>query len=177
MTDSKPVITTADGSRQFACSPAAVLGIIVNKREEILLLAHPDLGGCWQVVNGAMEAGETVLNAALREITEEAGSEIQVHPLGTVHVSTFHYDQQVRYMLSIAYLFAYRGGEVQPGDDMQGSEYRWMSLEEINQDQIELIIPPGEKWVLARAVELFRLWLNENTNELKGFDLSERGNK
>ena len=118
-----------------------------------------------------------ILVAVLREIAEEAGSEIQVHPLGAVHVSTFHYDQQVRYMLSIAYLFAYRGGEVQPGDDMQGSEYRWMSLEEINQDQVELIIPPGEKWVLARAVELFRLWLNEDANELKGFDLSERGNK
>ena len=177
MPDSKPIVTTADGSRKFACSPAAVLGIIINDREEILLLAHPDLGGGWQVVNGAMEAGETVLNAALREIAEEAGSEILVSPLGTVHVSTFHYDQQVRYMLSIAYLFAYRGGDVHPGDDMQGSEYRWMSLEEINQDQIELIIPPGEKWVLARAVELFRLWLNEDANELKGFDLSERGRK
>lgn len=177
MANSKPIVTTADGSRQFACSPAAVLGIIVNEREQILLLAHPDLGGGWQVVNGAMEAGETVLNAALREITEEAGSEIQVHPLGTVHISTFHYDQKVRYMLSIAYLFTYQGGDVQPGDDMQGSEYRWMSLEEINQDQIKLIIPPGEKWVLARAVELYRLWLNEDVNELKGFDLSERGNK
>ena len=59
---SKPTISTADGSRQFACSPAAVMGIIINDREEILMLAHPDLGGGWQVMNGALEAGETALD-------------------------------------------------------------------------------------------------------------------
>ena len=175
MTQLQPQITTFDGNRRFSCSPVAVLGIIVNEREEILLLSHSDHGSGWQIVNGAMEAEETVLDAMLRETYEEVGSSIQVRPLGTVHVSTFHYDERVRYMLSIAILLAYKGGEIQPGDDMEGSDYRWWSLDEIMSEEVELLIPPGEKWVLARAVDLYRLWSPDDVAKLPGFDLSVRG--
>ena len=171
----QPHITTVDGNRRFACSPVAVLAIIVNEREEILLMAHPEQQGGWQVVNGAMEAGETALEAALRETYEEAGSSIRVRPLGTVHVSAFHYDERVRYMLSVAYLLAYESGEIQPGDDMEGSEFRWWSLDEIASEDVELIIPPGEKWLIARAVDLYRLWSQDDVANQSGFDLTVRG--
>lgn len=168
-------ITTVDGKRRFACSPVAVLAIIVNEREEILLMAHPEQNGGWQVVNGAMEAGETALEAALRETYEEAGGDVRVRPLGTVHVSTFHYDERVRYMLSIAYLLAYEGGKIQPGDDMKGSEYKWWNLEEMASEEVELIIPPGEKWMMSRAVDLYRLWRQDDSANQPGFDLTVRG--
>jgi 8-oxo-dGTP diphosphatase len=173
----QPHINTIDGKRRFACSPVAVLGIIVNEREEVLLLAHPDQPGGWQVVNGVMEAGETVLEAALRETYEEVGSSLQVRPLGTVHISSFHYDERIRYMLSVAYLFAYEGGEIHPGDDMKGSKYRWWSLHELASEEVELLIPPGEKWLLARAVDLYRPWHQEDVANLPGFSLSVSGKK
>jgi 8-oxo-dGTP diphosphatase len=175
MDQSQPQITTIDGNRRFTCFPVAVLAIIVNENEEILLMAHPEQREGWQVVNGAMEAGETALEATLRETYEETGTSIQVRPLGTVHVSTFHYDERVRYMLSIAYLLEYEGGEIQPGDDMEGSEYRWWSLEEIASKNIELIIPPGGQWLLARAVDLYRLWSQEDAANQPGFDMTVRG--
>jgi 8-oxo-dGTP pyrophosphatase MutT (NUDIX family) len=175
MENLQPHITTVDGKRRFACTPVAILAIIVNEREETLLMAHPKQNGGWQVVNGAMEAGETPLEAALRETYEEAGSDIRVRPLGTVHVSAFHYDERVRYMLSIAYLLAYEGGEIQPGDDMQGSEYRWWNLDDLDSEEVTLIIPPGEKWVIARAVDLYRLWRQEDDTKKPGFDLTVRG--
>lgn len=175
MENPQPQITTADGKRRFACSPVAVLAIIVNEREEILLLAHPELDGGWQVVNGAMEEGETVLDAVLRETYEEVGSGIQVHPLGTVHVSTFHYDERVRHMLSVSFLLAYEGGDIHPGDDMAGSEYRWWSLDELMSKAVKLAIPPGEKWILARAIDLYRIWNQEEIANLSGFNLSVRG--
>jgi hypothetical protein len=78
-------------------------------------------------------------------------------------------------MLSIAYLFAYESGEIQPGDDMEGSEYRWFGLDEIASEDFELIIPPGEKWLLARAVDLYRLWNQDDVANQPGFDLSVRG--
>ena len=78
-------------------------------------------------------------------------------------------------MLSMGYLMAYEGGEVQPGDDMQGSEYRWWSLEELAAEEVSVIIPPGEKWLLGRAVELYRLWKQEEGVQQPGFDLSVRG--
>jgi ADP-ribose pyrophosphatase YjhB (NUDIX family) len=171
----QPHITTIDGKRRFACSPAAVLAFIVNEREEILMMSHPEQNGGWQIVNGAMEAGETALESALRETHEEAGSNIQVRPLGTVHVSAFHYDEKVRYMLSIAYLFAYDGGEIQPGDDMQGSEYLWWNLDEMASEEVELIIPPDGKWLMTRAIDLYQLWLQDDGANQPGFDLSVRG--
>jgi 8-oxo-dGTP pyrophosphatase MutT (NUDIX family) len=134
----------------------AILAFIVNEQEELLLLSHPSRGGAWEPVNGGVEAGETILDAALRETYEEAGP-IAVHPLGTVHVQTFHYDDRVRYMLSINYLLAYEGGKVQPGDDMLGSAYRWWNLDALADDRVAFF-PPQVKWVAWRAVELYRLW-------------------
>jgi ADP-ribose pyrophosphatase YjhB (NUDIX family) len=175
--NSQPCLTTADGKRNFACSPVAVIAFIVNEREEILLMCHPDQPGAWEVVNGAMEAEETVLQAVLRETYEEAGVDLRVRPLGTVHVSAFHYDENVRYMLSVAYLLAYEGGEIQPGDDMSGSEYRWWTLEELESPEVKLLIPPGEKWLAERAIELYRIWHPNNGSPPSGFDMSVKGKK
>ncbi len=158
MPNQQPYVTTVNGKRQFACSPAAILVFIVNEKEEVLLLSHPKRNGGWEVINGALEAGETVLEGALRETREEAGEQVRVRPLGAVHIATFHYDVQVEYMLSLGYLMAYEGGDVEPGDDMAGSEYRWWSVEELMDESVQFISPPDKKWLVQRAVELYRLW-------------------
>lgn len=159
MPSQQPYVTTADGRRRLACSPVAILVFIVNEQEEILLLAHPRRGGSWEVVNGALEAWETVVEGALRETREEAGAEVQVRPLGTVHISTFHYDENVQYMLSVGYLMAYEGGRIQPGDDMAGSRYKWWSLDDLADEKVKMLVPLDGKWLLERAVELYRMWI------------------
>ena len=78
-------------------------------------------------------------------------------------------------MLSVAYLLAFEGGEIQPGDDMERSEYRWWSLDEMVTDDVELIIPPDQIRLLARAVDLYRLWRQEDSADHPGFDLTFRG--
>lgn len=158
----QPHISTATGNRQFACSPVAILVFIVNEREEVLLLSHPQRNGGWEVINGALEAGETLLEGALRETREEAGANVAVKPLGTVHVSTFHYDEQVRYMLSVGYVMAYEGGEIEPGDDMAGSRYQWWSMEELADPDVALLVPPDARWQIQRSIELYRLWKEED---------------
>lgn len=167
MTNYQPQVTTIDGKRSFACSPAAILVYIVDEQERVLLLAHPKREGAWEVVNGGLEAGETVLEGALRETREEAGPDIRVRPLGAVHIATFHYDENVRYMLSLGYLMAYEGGEIRPGDDMVGSQYRWWRLDELVEEEAKLLVPPGEKWLLERAVDLYRLWMGNETARLQ----------
>jgi 8-oxo-dGTP diphosphatase len=154
----QPSVVTTDGKRRFACCAVAILVYIVNDREEILLLAHPERKGEWEVINGGLEAGETVLEGALRETREEAGPDIQVRPLGAVHVQSFHYDENVQYMMSVGYLMAYQGGQVEPGDDMRGSDFRWWSLEDLAKEGAKVIVPPDQEWLLERAVELYRLW-------------------
>jgi 8-oxo-dGTP pyrophosphatase MutT (NUDIX family) len=159
----QPRISATKVEREFACCAVSVLGFVVNETKEILLLSHPARRDKWEVVNGALEAGETVLQGALREVYEEAGPEILVKPLGIVHVSTFHFDESVRFMLSISYLMAYQGGPIEPGDDMEGSEYRWFGVDELVNDEVDVIVPP-QRFLFNRAVELYSLWKDQEVD-------------
>ncbi len=129
------------------------------------MLSSPEKRGrkdCWETVSGALEAGETILEGSLRETSEEIGLDVKVRPLGTVHTYTFHYDNNVQYMISVCYLMEYEGGQIQPGDDMIGSQYRWLSLGEI-QAEIEKISVPGKRiWLFKRALGLYRLWKHQS---------------
>lgn len=161
----QPTINSQDGRRTFACSAAVLLVFIVDEAERILLLSHPKRLGRWEVVNGALEAGESVLEGALREAREEAGPALRLRPLGTVHTCSFRYDEVVDHMISISYLMECQGGEVQPGDDMAGSEVRWASLDDIERDNLRLFVPP-QRWIYQRAIELYRLWRDAPRVEL-----------
>lgn len=154
----QPLITAANGIRQFAGSVVAVLVFVVNPAGQILLLAHPRRTNAWEVINGALEREETILAGALRELREEAGASIRVRPLGTVHAFTHSYDARIQHMISICYMMAYEGGAIEPGDDMAGSEYRWWSPDEFVAAEARLLVPTNQTWLLQRAVELYRLW-------------------
>lgn len=156
MSESQPKVFSLT-DRPFATSPVAVQAIIVSAEERVLLLNQPQRRQGWQVVSGALEAGETVLAGVQREIREEIGVDAAVRPLGIVHVETFHYDARVKFMIGIYYLLAYEGGPVVPGDDMKGSEYRWWRLDELFERPLEFHAS-AKPWMLRRAVELFRLW-------------------
>jgi len=152
-----PTLTSARG-RVFATYPAAVIVLIVNEKEELLLLSNPKRPPWWEAVNGAVDADETILEAALREVREEAGEAIRVRPLGIVHVSTFTFDTHAHHMISITYLMAYQGGEVIPGDDMRDSGVMWHPLAQLGQGDLSLLAPLDEAWLGQRALELYRLW-------------------
>ncbi len=160
MSDAQPIVVDAKGKRHLACSPVALQAVIINADREILLLSSPTRNpdGAWQVVSGALEAGETVLQGVLRETREEAGSEVKVRPLGTIHTHTFAYDARLRYCIAIYTLLAYEGGPIQPGDDMHGSLFRWWSLDDLAAEGVKLYIPRGRRWILERAVSLYGLW-------------------
>ncbi|MEM7130943.1 MAG: NUDIX domain-containing protein [Chloroflexota bacterium] len=159
MPNQQPIITSENGRREFACSPAAVVAFIVNEQEQVLLSVHAKRNR-WEVVSGALEAEETILDGALREVTEELGPEIRVRPLGVLHASTWRYDDNAQFMISICYLMAYEGGEVQTGDDMKGGEYRWWELDELVDTELHIGIP-RERWLFQRAIELYRIWKDQ----------------
>jgi len=161
MPEPQPIITSAGPRfRRFAAFPVAVQAIILNEREEILLMNSPTRNQGWQVVSGALEAGESVLDGTLREVREELGPAIQVRPLGTVHAGTFRYDSEVPHMLEVYTLFSYQGGEAVPGDDMRGSEVRWWQVSELANAGVP-VHATVKIWMLERAVQLFRIWRGE----------------
>lgn len=161
-----PGIQSSKG-RTFACYPVALQAVIVNPQQQALLLSSPtrNTDGAWQVISGGLEAQEAVLDGVLREVREEAG-DIQVRPLGVYHVNTFSYDDAIPFMIGIYYLLAYTGGQVQPGDDMRGSRFAWFGLRELADPTMRLHIPPDQKWVLRRAIQLYQAWRDDPDQEI-----------
>jgi dATP pyrophosphohydrolase len=53
--------------------PVSVLVVIYTAALEVLLLERADHPGYWQSVTGSCEAGETLVETALREVFEETG--------------------------------------------------------------------------------------------------------
>ncbi|MGI8878754.1 MAG: NUDIX hydrolase, partial [Candidatus Limnocylindria bacterium] len=106
--DIRPCVTAADGRRTFVYFPAAVLVYVVDDSGKVLLLSDR-ASGKWEVVSGALEADETVLDGAQRETRDELGPAVRLRPLGPVHVAGIYYDAKIRDMIDIGYLFAYEG--------------------------------------------------------------------
>lgn len=145
----------AESGRVFATQPAAVFVFIFNDEEKVLLMRSPGSPG-WRPVGGAVEAGETILEAARRETAEEVGELVDVRPLGVAHAWTYRYDGRVRQMIDVAWVMSYEGGEVVPGDDMAGSEWRWWVPGHVSDLLVSL--PEGTDWLLQRAVAVFRTY-------------------
>jgi NADH pyrophosphatase NudC (nudix superfamily) len=162
--ENQPTILSKRG-RPFATSAIALQAIIINEDEQFLLLSSPRRNGRneWQTVSGGLEAGETVLEGILREVREEVG-DIQVRPLTVLHSQSFHYDDNVRFMVGINYLLRYESGEIVPGDDMTGSDFCWWGLDELGTalaSQTITLHKSTHLWQLRRAVQLYRLLRDE----------------
>jgi 8-oxo-dGTP pyrophosphatase MutT (NUDIX family) len=158
---SQPELVAANG-RRFAGFAAAVLVFIIDpSTRRFLLLSSPakrEREG-WEIVNGGLEGGETLIDGVTREVAEEAGRAVQLQVLGTVHASTWRYDHLIPHMISTFFVASYLGGEVIPGDDMAGCETRWATLDEVNDlAAAGLALVPDEVWLFERALQCFDLW-------------------
>jgi ADP-ribose pyrophosphatase YjhB (NUDIX family) len=74
------------GSREYPDRPWVGVGIVVWRGDEILLVrrAKPPRLGEWSIPGGAQSLGETVFEAAIREVREETG--VTIRPTGIITV-------------------------------------------------------------------------------------------
>ncbi len=62
-------------------TPVSVLVVIHTPDNQVLLLERADHPGWWQSVTGSQDAGETLLETAIREVFEETGLEAMAFKL------------------------------------------------------------------------------------------------
>jgi 8-oxo-dGTP pyrophosphatase MutT (NUDIX family) len=156
----------AANGRHFAGFATAVAVFLVDPdTRRFLLLSSPPKRPRpgWEIVNGGVEAGETLLGAVRREVAEEGGADVQLDVLGTVHARTWHYDDVVAHLMFTAFVAAYRGGDVIPGEEMEGASVRWATLAEVSALGTTGGLFP-EPWLFERALQCFDLWFSTSTS-------------
>jgi 8-oxo-dGTP diphosphatase len=124
--------------REYPEAPIAGVGVVILKGDEVLLVRRgkePGLG-CWGLPGGAVELGETVAQAAEREVDEECGIEIEIRDVIEVIDRIIPDDDgQIRYHYILIDLLAeHRRGD--PTASSDAAEVRWVLETEL--DQLEL---------------------------------------
>lgn len=110
-------------SREYPARPFVGVGVIVWRGEEVLLVrrGRPPRQGQWALPGGLQDLGETVLEAARREVAEETG--VEVRPTAIVDVvDSIHRDGdgRVRYHYTLVDVAAeYVAGEAVARDDAE----------------------------------------------------------
>jgi dATP pyrophosphohydrolase len=67
--------------------PRSVLVVIHTPDKQVLLLERADAPGYWQSVTGSQDAGETLVETAIREVAEETGLDRKSTRLNSSHNS------------------------------------------------------------------------------------------
>ncbi len=123
-------------SREFPERPIVGVGVIVFKGADVLLVRRgkPPRAGEWSIPGGAQELGETVAEAAVREIREETGLEINVQGLvdvvDLIRPSDDPNRAGIRHHYTLVDLVAtWSAGDPVAGDDV--TEARWIPAEDV----------------------------------------------
>jgi 8-oxo-dGTP diphosphatase len=119
-------------SREFPDRPIVGVGGVVvdNGRVVIVKRAHEPRKGEWSLPGGTVELGETLVEAARREIKEETGLDVEVGEVLEVFDRVHRLDGRIQYHFVIVdYLCRPIGGTLQAGDDAEG--VAWVTADEI----------------------------------------------
>lgn len=112
--------------------PSVNVGVI-NSRGEVLLIGRSDNEN-WALPGGAMDIGETIAEAAVRETREETGIDCEIVRLVGVytnprHVMHYTSNDEVRQECSLVFAARPTGGEPTPSSESR--EVRWVAPDEL----------------------------------------------
>ncbi len=134
--------------RGYPDAPRVAVGAVVFCANRVLLVrrGRPPADGQWAIPGGAVELGETLAQAAEREIREETGIRIEAQaPIYVFDMVERDPSGRVRFHYVIVDLAArFIGGELRAGDD--AAEARWVSADEMQ----DLQVSPPTRQLLAR---------------------------
>jgi ADP-ribose pyrophosphatase YjhB (NUDIX family) len=109
--------------------------VVVNDAGEILMIRRTDNDN-WAVPGGAIDLGESVAQAAVRETIEESGIECEITGIVGIysdpkHVLLYTSNGEVRQEFSIVLTARPLSG--QPTPSSESSEVRWVPVSEVRQ--------------------------------------------
>jgi len=137
--------------REYPIRPIVSVGVVVRKGNRVLLVrrGQEPRKGEWSIPGGAIELGETIRQAAQRELEEECGLKIQPGRVLDV-IDAIYRDEKgkVRYHYVLIDLNAeYLGGKLAVGSDIE--EARWVTKEALPR----FYLPEKTLAVILKALE------------------------
>jgi mutator protein MutT len=132
---------------------ATIAAVFHEGRILLVRRANPPDAGRWGFPGGKIEAGETIQNAAVRELLEETGVHAEALRVFTA-VDAFDHDEygQLRqHFILIAVLCKWTSGQPIAGDD--ALEARWFHIHELEEAGLALSLDVAE---VAREAERIR---------------------
>jgi ADP-ribose pyrophosphatase len=123
----------ATDAAHYPDRPRVAVGAVVFKQDAVLLVrrGQPPAEGCWAIPGGSVQIGETLQQAAEREILEETGVVIRAaEPVFTFDVIEKDAQGRVRFHYVIVDLAAeYAAGSPRAASD--AADARWVSAAEL----------------------------------------------
>ena len=120
--------------RRYPARPIVGVGTVVLDGDMVLMIqrSKPPRQGSWSLPGGAQELGETIHEAARREVREETGLEIEIFGLidvvDSVRPDT---DDKIEYHYTLIDVAGHAvGGTLMAGGDAQ--DCRWFTRPEID---------------------------------------------
>jgi 8-oxo-dGTP diphosphatase len=130
--------------------PATIAVVIRNSQTLLVRRANPPDAGMWGFPGGKIEFGETVKDAAIRELLEETGVHAEAQDiLTTLDVLVQDPDGGVhQHYILIAVQCRWISGEPVPGDD--ALEARWFPIADLDPSTLAMSIDVD---VIARRAQ------------------------
>ncbi len=120
--------------REYPQYAIAAVGCVVIRNDEILLVkrGYPPRTNYWSIPGGVIEAGETLYEAAIRELEEETG--LTGKPSGILAVADVSLREgdrvRYRYVIVDVYFDPYTiRGSIRPGGD--ALDVKWFKLDRV----------------------------------------------
>jgi len=133
----------------FANTYSCCRGIIINDKNEILLVKNPRKG--WEYPGGIVEPGETVPQGLIREIKEETGVDVEIINIVGIYSNTkmkkgYNGVEEIPTIVNIDFICKYIPGDLTTSDE--SAEVKWYSKEEALK-----IVNPKQQYRFRKALD------------------------
>jgi ADP-ribose pyrophosphatase YjhB (NUDIX family) len=140
------------GAVYYASSKATACALCVDERGRVLLArrAIEPFKDRWDLPGGFLQEGEHPLDALRRELTEEAGLEVEPLDFVGVWIDRYPYETHTASTLNLYWTARILAGSPKAADDV--AELAWFRLDEL----------PADNELAFHIADVLRVWRNEH---------------